>query len=153
VTLDFAFIRGFLTEFCDFLLPGNPSRGLPTFSDLGIIEKYLENSDSKLLLNAMGVNYEIVQSTFGSKNLSLNELERLFSHIVAKPGPELILILGDLLSLYYTNQVIITALDLNKSLPFPKGIRLNEIDFDLLIPVVAQGIKYKQVGGNECEIQ
>jgi|688.fasta_scaffold853132_2 hypothetical protein len=143
----------FFREFCNFLLPGSSSKGVPSFSDLGLIEVYFQKHDHSLLSSIQTVHSEIIQCAFGSKKLTTNELEESFNQLMIRSSGELAPILSDLLSLYYSNKTVIASMGLNKSLPFPKGIRLHEMDFELLIPVLAQGRKFKNAGGHDIEIK
>ena len=153
MTDDFEIRRKFLKEFCDHILPGDSLRKVPSFSDLGLIEDYFEKCNLDLISNIQIVHTEIIQSNFGSEDLTLNGLGRSFNLLLTRSSIELMSILSEILSLYYTNKIVIASMGLNRSLPFPKGIRLNEMDFDLLIPVATQSRKYKNVRGNENEVQ
>ena len=153
MTGDFEIRRKFLKEFCDYILPGDSVRKVPSFSDLGLIEDYFEKCDLDLISNIQIAHDEIVLKNFGSKDLSLNALGGSFNLLLTRPSIELMSILSEILSLYYSNRIVIASMGLNRSLPFPKGIRLNEMDFDLLIPVAAQNSKYKNVRGSENEIR
>ena len=153
MTNDFEMKRKFLKNFCDYLLPGDSVRKVPSFSDLGLIEDYFEKCDLNLISNIQILHDENIQKIFGSEDLAVGELNRSFNLLLTRSSIELMPILSDLLSLYYSNKIVIASMGLNRSLPFPKGIRLNEMDFDLLIPVVAQGRKYKDVRGGEIEVK
>lgn len=153
MTGDFEIRRKFLKEFCDYILPGDSVRKVPSFSDLGLIEDYFEKCDLDLISNIQIAHDEIILKNFGYKDLSLNGLGGSFNLLLTRSSIELMSILSEILSLYYSNEIVIASMGLNRSLPFPKGIRLNEMDFDLLIPVAAQTSKYKNVRGSENEIQ
>ena len=143
----------FLENFCNYLLPGSLERKVPSFTKLGLLNELLTLCEPSLILSLEFAYSEIVQSTYARNELTTDELHDTFDLLVARWYRQSMPVISEMLSLYYSNKVVIESMDLNPSLPFPKGIRLDEINYDLLVPVVAQGRKYRIVRGDDHEVQ
>jgi hypothetical protein len=143
----------FLENFCNYLLPGSLEGKVPNFTNLGLLNELITICDPNLILSLEFAHSEIVESTFDCNELTTVELHDSFNLLVSRWYRESMPVIREILSLYYSNKIVIESMNLNPSLPFPKGIRLGEMNYDLLLPVIAQGRRYRIVRGDDHEVQ
>ena len=139
----------FLEKLCDSLLPGDTERQVPSFSQLKLTDKLIEKCDVSLVSDAHRIYHEIAKSLFLHEGCDPIQLQKSYLLLREEMNVRLNPILREVINLYYSNRLVTESLGLNRSLPFPKGIRLEEIDYDLLVPVVERGQKYRVPGKQE----
>lgn len=121
-----------LEEFLNCIFPGDEASGLPNFSECSIEIEYYFNVNE---LNELKDIVRIFPNFHDNRELSVDDFIR---HTPAKSRVYWDSILAKLIELYFSNEKVLSILRPDAVTLFPNNRSLEEIDYDLLIPLTQE---------------
>lgn len=132
-----------LDALLDLMIPASEDGKMPAAREVGFPE-YMVRNDAELVpeleqgLNAI-IDATIAEHSKSFFDLSMSEQEILIDKFRSSQSEFLHLLTSLVMSCYYQDDRVITAIGLEARPPFPKGNEVDPGDFSLLEPVRQRG--------------